>query len=617
MKGFLAITRREIAERRSILAAAAFAGLLPLAAPLVRGLRGANAAEARGWTALLLAVAFAVGFAVSLGASMLVPAIGSRRIGFDFGRPVSAAAIWGGRLVAAMFLAAASGLIVWTPAWLAGAKHIWGDLFTTPTPPRLWPLLALVGLVALFALVHAVTLVFRSRSAWIAVDAVLALITWFGASAALLRLPTFVASVPFLRVAVFFAVVALVALLAAGFASVARGRTDIRAAHRALSLVLWGVIAVAVLAANGYSSWVMAAGPSDLEGGLWVSAADRGPWLEVGGIARGATATFVYDSTNGHFARPISREWRWPVFSRGGTRAAWVQANARGGPLPIETWHLDDPQARPVSTRILVNGYPWLELSEDGSRLATLEQGLLSIHDLASNATVASARIPSTGSQSVRGCFSDNDHFRIYRSDEATIDILELDVRSRTLASVGRVSGPGLRLFLVNPDASRILAVDEPNRRIQLFDGRSGALLALIADTPTDGRRPGFLSDGRIFVTERSGAKRLLHVYGHDGGEQRTIALPPGQWVSPGGEAAPGKLVVGIGDDDSRYASWLADLDAGTVAKIADGLRPVRSLWTTPAAGSPATKLFYGRGQRSLVHLDPVTGERRVLLGKP
>ena len=100
MRGFLAIARREIGERKLLLAAAAFASLIPLGVPLVRGFSGANALEARSGTALFLCVAFAGGIAISLGATILVPSIANRRIGFDFARPVSALAIWSGAVAA-------------------------------------------------------------------------------------------------------------------------------------------------------------------------------------------------------------------------------------------------------------------------------------------------------------------------------------------------------------------------------------------------------------------------------------------------------------------------------------------------------------------------------------
>ncbi len=615
MKGFFAITRREIAERRLLFAAAAFTSLIPLIAPFVPGNGGASAVDVRGWTALLISFAFAAGISIGLGGTMCAPSIASRRIGFDFARPVSGIAIWGGRMAAAMLLAVATATIVWIPARLAGATLPWKDFLTEREVSLTWPLLALGALVVVFCLLHAVTLALRSRSALTGLDAVLAVAAWLGVSAALSRLPLFMAAVPFQRAAVGFAIAAGAALVAAGYASVAHGRTDIRAAHRALSLVLWTAIGAGVIGVNAYASWVMSAKPADLERDFWASPASAGTWIQVEGWARGARATFLYDTATERFARTPTIDWRGPVISANGSRAAWIQAN--GGPFPLWTWRLDDPKVEPARTRLLLDGYGSLmELSADGSRLATMEAGLLSIHDLASEKVLVSARLPTRERQSVRGLFIDNDRFRIFRTDEKTFDILELDAPSRTLRSIGRIEGlNGLRFFVADPTGGRIIAVDEPNRRTRLFDGRSGAFLATLGDAPADSRWPRFLSGSRIAVTERSDAGLRLRLYGPDGAALTTIPLPPGRSAVTGGEVAPGQLAVGIGDEGTHYKAWLVDFEAHSVRKVADELWPVRSLWTSPDIGSPATKLFYGPGQRSLVHFDPLTGKRRVLLG--
>jgi len=617
VRGFFAITRREIGERRLLFAAAALTSLIPLIAPFVPGNGAASAVDVRGWTALLISFAFAAGISIGLGGTMCPPSIASRRIGFDFAKPVSAFAIWGGRIAAALLLAVATATLVWIPARLSGATLPWKELLTQREVSLTWLLLALGALIVVFCVCHAATLALRSRSALTGLDALLAVAAWFGVSAALSRLPLFMAAVPFQRAAVGFAIAAGAALAAAGYASVARGRTDIGAAHRALSLVLWTAIGAGVVGVNGYASWVMSAKPGDLEQDLWASPASAGTWIQLEGRARGARATFLYDTAAERFARTPTVDWRGPVVSANGTRAAWIQGNADGGPFPLWTWRLDDPKAEPARTRLLVAGYPSLmELSADGSRLATMEAGLLLVRDLASERVLVSARFPTRERQGVRGLFIDNDRLRIFRTDETTFDIFELDAPSRTLRTIGSIGElNSLRFFVSDPTGGRIIVVDEPNRRTRLFDGGSGALLATLGDAPAQSRWPRFLSGGRIGVTEGSDAGLRLRLYGQDGAPLTTIPMPPGRQAVTGGEVAPGQLVVGIGDEGSHGTVWLVDLDAATIRKIADDLWPVRSLWTSPDIGSPATKLFYGPGQRSLVYFDPLTGKRRVVLG--
>ena len=85
-----------------------------------------------------------------------------------------------------------------------------------------------------------------------------------------------------------------------------------------------------------------------------------------------------------------------------------------------------------------------------------------------------------------------------------------------------------------------------------------------------------------------------------------------------GGEVASGQLCVAFGDPSLHYDLWLVGLDDGSLRKVADGLRPIVLRSTAPAVGSDATKLFFaGTGDHSLVRFDPLTGERRTLIGQP
>ena len=96
--------------------------------------------------------------------------------------------------------------------------------------------------------------------------------------------------------------------------------------------------------------------------------------------------------------------------------------------------------------------------------------------------------------------------------------------------------------------------------------------------------------------------------------------LPDGERVRLGGEIAPGKIVAGVGSwEDQRL--FVVDLDSGQMKQFAEHLAPVLQHQNyfepanfAPAPGSEATKLFYDADE-SLIRLDPLTGERRVLLG--
>lgn len=613
MRAFVAVVRREIRERRQILVAAAVASIIPIVLPALRRL----SADAQGWASLLIALVFALGIAASLGAASLVPRIASRRVAFDLSRPVSAAAIWTGSIAAAAILALAAAAIVWIPARLVGAPVVWSELVRDPSFSRIGVLLAAAAVPVLFAVVHGVSLMFRSRSARLALDAVLGAGCVLGVSAALSRLPEFFASGPRILCLLGVGVATAAAFLVAGYASVSHGRTDIRAAHRALSAVLWSVIVSAVVLSNAYATWVRAASPRTL-GELWAEPAPNGSWIQLSGRARGADARFLFDTANGRFIRAQTVDWRGPALSRDGRRAAWIEGQDDGGIFPIRTLRLDDPAARPVVTRLVLHTYPYLlVLSGDGSRLATWEDGVLAIHDVDAQRTIASAKVPSRERESLGGVFVGGDVFRVFRTADTSIDIIDFDTVARSLTARGRITtSVSLRYMVPNPSGTRLLTVEGPSRSARLYDAANGSLLASLADAAVDSRWPLFLPDDRIILSESVSKVRRLRVFGPGGTEERLIPLPEATLLSLGGEFERGRLCLGFGDAAYRYKSWVANLDDGSLRKIADDLRPLSLGRATPDIGSEATRLFYGPGQSTIVRLDPATGARRVILGE-
>jgi hypothetical protein len=616
MSGFLAIFRREFGGRRQILYAAGFGSLIPLLLPVFRRMAAGDIAEARGWSALIVSAGFAVGLAAALGASMLVPRIATRRIAFDFTRPVSGAVIWLGSLAAAAALALSTAAIVWIPASLAGARLNKADLFSDRWAWGLAALLVVAALPVIFSVLHAMALINRSRSVLLALDAGMWSLCIVGTSTAVSRLPNYFAHGPRTRCLLWLGTATAIALLAAGHASVTRGRIDVRAAHRALSITLWALIFAAVLVANGYAVWVMAASPEDLrsaKAGFDVMPAAKGPWVQVSASARGADARFVWDTTGGRFARTQTFDWRGPLISRDGARAAWVEGSDGRGPSTIRYWRLDDPTSRPVVTR-LPGTTDLFELSADGSRVAAWENGNLSVHDLDAQRTLASARLPVGANEKLSGVFVGRDVFRLRRSGDASIDLFELEVTHRTLTTVGRIEvSKALRFSFTDADGSRILT-ESGFHAVRLFDGTNGRPLASLGEEPAESRWPTFLPDGRIVVLEHIGKDRRLALFGHDGQPEGSIPLPPTRHVYFGGEVAAGQLVLGVADEGFRYSSYLVDLERKTLRTVADDLRPIFLGQPMPDLGSAATKLFYGPA-RSLVRFDPLTGDRRVILG--
>ncbi|HYX21412.1 MAG TPA: hypothetical protein VFA98_11265 [Thermoanaerobaculia bacterium] len=620
MRAFGAIVRREILERRAILYAAAAAALGPMVLPLIRSGSRHGAAELRASAAFLIGIAFALGFAIALGSSLLVPRISSRRVGFDFARPLSGSSLWFGSVAATSILALSAAAIVWLPAWVVGTPNVWSELVPDPEQRSLSAIGLLLVVPLLFSAVHGLTLILRSRSTLLVLDALLCGAVALGVAAATSRLPEFLAPGPRIGVILSLAGAAGVAFLVAGQASVSDGRTDIRAAHRAFSTVLWTILVAAAVLANLYSIWVMSAGPSTVvTNGFWFRPADVGPWVEISGHARGARAELLYDTATGRFERTRTVDWRGPALSGNGRRAAWIEGGDRGAPShPLRIRALDDPGARPVATRLLIEGYPsLLELSEDGSRLATWENGVLAVHDIASERTLVSASVPIGEREEIRGLFVSPDVFRAYRVGDRRIEILQLDAATRKLERLGSIEGLVGRYFVTDASGSRLLKV---GGGVRLYDGATGSLLATLAEGPHRFGWAAMLPDRRVVMTEE---RNGLRVFDENGREQATIALPPDcsgrlpvSKVTIGGEVALDRLVVGCTDDLSKRTLWLADFRDGSIRRVADGLSPFWAFGARPALGSDATKLFYGDDARSLVRFDPLTGERRVILGR-
>ena len=266
MTGFVAVARREIVEHRAVFLAALAAGFIPFAAPAVRGLSGADAAEVRGLAAMFVATAFAVGLALLLGSSVIARDLSARRLGFYFSRPLSSEAIWEGKLAGASILVLGAASLALLPA-----------LFVSPRLLAAWALLPM-GLLIL-PIAHALSVLFRSRSPRLALDFLLA-----GLAAGIVAIAARALTGEMVGQAVewgltVFGVIVWIGFLAAGIVSMAHGRVDIRAAHASLSTVLWTVALSGALLFAGLATWVLSAGPSDLRFPGIEMTSPRGAWI--------------------------------------------------------------------------------------------------------------------------------------------------------------------------------------------------------------------------------------------------------------------------------------------------------------------------------------------------
>jgi hypothetical protein len=617
--------------------AAAIAAAAPFAVPWLHGLHGVDSVDVRRGTALALSLVFLLGTTAFIGGTRLPRAIAERRIGFDLARPLSTAAIWGGTLCGTLVLAFGSALIAFVPAALAGdAKAPWSlageatawwalvDVTEIPVP---WPVLVFAAALLAFGLFSAAGVAIRARSPWIVFDLLAIPAAALAAMYGLIRLGW--AGVGFevsVRALVLVALLVVLALLLAGLAAVARGRTEIRAAHAAQSAVLWGTIAAGLLGLYGYGQWFLSAGPTDLTKIETVRAASRGPWALVAGRARGADASYLYDTAGGRYVRVLSG-LREPIFSGDGSVAVWVQWLWKSTRLRVVDLRESHPSPHTVVG--LAHGAWGLALDATGTRIAVIEEGGISVYALSTGRLLASARIEES---MTRAFFLGPDRLRIYTtapSDKSRLDILELDVSARRLTRTGSIAGlVGWPFLGTDATGRRLVCMEYEAKRTRLFDASTGALIAPLSDPETFSGGFRFLSDGRILLVQRRGRERVLEIRSPDGGRVGEIPFPggplqpgPQRATAIGGEPAAGQLVVATGVAGDRN-SYLVSLDRGEVRRLGEHLWPA-ARWLSffgppnsmPPPGEPGATLFQA-DDGSIVRLDPGTGQRSVILGR-
>jgi hypothetical protein len=601
---------------------ALIAGMGPVVVPIVRNAHNASAVEIRSLAASFGAVALAAGLSIAFGALTLSREISNRQIGFFFARPLSSLTIWGGKLTGVAALALAAALLETLPSLLLSGGHL-----PMPLGWSLWLFLPLSLL--LIPVSHALSVLIRSRSALIGADfLVLGLAALVAALAArpLVRAHAVIA----LRWGLIgVAVIVWLGFLAAGYRAVTRGRTDIRAAHRALSPVLWSAVLGGALLFSGYTAWLLAATPASLVD-VWGNFSPQGHYAVLSGELRGRfdyRPDFLVDLHGGRFLKIHATRI---AFSRVAEKMVWIDEQDR------ELYRLDlaGPAWTPVPTKIVLSSkWGTLALSPDGERVAIVEGRSISAYELSTGRLLAAGSLPDR--TYARLCFVGADRVLAYAGtfggprESAPVAIWEIDIPRRRVDRVGELDPLRRNAVLrVSPAGDRLLATDRSTHAVTFADARSGRPVVSFAPAPEIGRRNAqFLSDGGFVLAEVLGkSDGRLRLFDRDGRELRTIALPHTSFAVAADEVAPRRLVVLVRDRESSnwttQAVVLVNLETAEVREVARGLRPV-GLWMNWSGddpgrfsppGSDATKLFYAANASSLVYFDPTTGERREIL---
>ncbi|MDL1949368.1 hypothetical protein FBQ97_06065 [Acidobacteria bacterium ACD] len=649
MKGFVTVAVREVRERRNVLLAALAASILPLLAPFLPGLGRGNVAEARTIFALILSGTIGLGVALLCGGALFSSDLAERRFGFWFSRPLSAVAIWGGKVTGGLFLVLASAILALLPAAIAGgglstAGWAGGGLFTV---------LAILGISAVtFLLSNVVAVAIRARSPWLVIDLVLTPVLAASLWLATRRLLRFgVLPEPWLIVGAVF-VFLPAALLVASAAQVAVGRTDARRGHGAQSLVLWLTLLAGSLGYEGWSRWYVSPEPASLD---WVSGSASGSarWAVVEGSApgrRNLTSVFLADLEGGRTLRLPAASTALLRVASDGSRAVLVEWDGIPSQSGLALVSLDLGRGgSPARTETPLSHVPFPDtmfLSSDGSRVGLVTGSSLQVLEVASGKLLGSSRLPGAADWSWTGEFVRADLVRLWPRRPAwkaqtggtpAPPIVELDLASRRQTETGRYAEvPPERGFVVapSPDGTVLLARSLPlGPEVLVLDARTGAVTARLSARPGASRMDSaFLADGRVVTTERLADSLALSLRSAAGETLRTVEVPgEHKTLFLGSEVRPATFAVAVTEqaEGSAPTEWgkgrllLVDLASGEVTEGPAGYRPAFSAgwWFfrpgdgPVSPGAPVSRLL-SSGDRHLALLDARTLKAAPLFGR-
>ncbi len=643
MSKLLAVAAREMRERWLLFPAALAVGFFPLILPAF-GLTPDVMPVVGTVSAVLLAAAAGL----ITGASMLARDAANGRLGFLFSRPVSWAAVWGGKWLAALVLVAVSGLLAATPWMVAyplstvGGHH--GDSWLRAMLDGQGSAYFLAAALLVVGMSNFGATLFRSRSPWVGVDLFLLLAAFWATRRYVAPLWLYGVLMPLAGWQPALALAPLVVgLLAGSMAQVAVGRTDVRRSHGALSVGFWAVVGFTLVSAAGYWAWVRSASPA----GVTVEALSPGPagrWIHVEGFAPRSgyyPHGFLIDTATGRYAALSGPRWGRSgyrlglQFSADGRSAAVLSNDGRGASLGL--YDLTGPTPR-VTEVVLQSSPPptWrtaFALSPASASAFVVHESGASLFALPSGRRIATTTIgPGWRPALVRFLGEGEARTWLVPSTEVPQARGRAEMRVVDLGTDGRSRAATFTLAAALEPAWiwRGLVADASGRRLvtsdgglRLRDGGTGGLIATLAEG--DSRLPVlFLADGRIVAGGAAGGANnpnaKLLVFGPDGTKLREAPLELWPWgLSIGPEVAPGR--VAVSSFRSPYLSGdtlVVDLGDGRVVQRLSGLRPAMSFFVPPAVpaeAAPTTVHFFRDVEGRVIRIEFATGERKVVAG--
>jgi hypothetical protein len=416
--------------------------------------------------------------------------------------------------------------------------------------------------------------------------------------------------------------IALLLILAVGpVRQLSQGRTDVRRNHQALSRFVWPALLVVFLGAAAYVAWVVHPAPSDLTR-IGATQAPGGEWVMVGGNAKGRgeyQAAMLINTADGRIVRTPT-PWSGVAFSRDGKAAVWASLlkpsdgkwppTDNGWPeLTLQVAHLDgQPRIEPLGLRVSNT----FVISNDGARFASIENGTISVHDLAADRLLASVR--GLDGRWYDLIFVRPDLVRIWQHDEKGLTIWELDVTRKVLTRTGQTEEQGtVRSLSANGDGSRLLLHDSG----KVIDARTGAVLYEVAARTTRGGS-SMLADGTVLVTDVKTSR--LQIFHPDGSPGPAIALPgPISFAAAAAEIEGGKAVIVMERERGRgqFMTAIVDVKRGAIERSDDvrtwpaGRMVFSSARLTVLSASAPIAVINREGKFALWNTK--TGEKKVL----
>ncbi len=604
MRNALVIAAREFEEKRFVAYAAVSFAVLPFLIGMIPMVHGKSPGEAIVILAIILSSGFSVGLGVITGASFIGD-VSAGRMSFYFSRPVGSLSIWFGKLIAGIVLIVGCFGIIAAPVRFIGNSWIsvWDVTFTQLTT------IVLGVAVALFLIAHVIGTFARSRSPLIALDFVAAIVCGVVIWLLILPLALGLAADLIKWLLIALAIALTVAIVAGGAWQLERGRTDRRRGHRALSQFLWTFMAVALLLAAGFVWWVVSAKPADITDAA-VSHSPGTAFVTIAGKTanRGDyTTAWLMNIDDGRNIR-IDAQSAWGVhYMRDGRSALWRVLV--GNVAELRRYTVGD--AAPIDTGLTVWG-DFVFPSDDGGRIATVNQGILSIYDVATRRSLVSTRIPQT--KQARGLFVTPDLFRIYVQADASIRIFELDVRARALRETGAISSPKYDFLSLDPTATRMVVRPAQSSVVTLNDARTGTVIRTLL-TGSRASVSRCLRDGRIVIVDSTPEGTVLHLFAGDGSPVRDIPLGPSAPAWFAGD--DGTHVVLLTEMSGTRNLVSIDVNRGVVERRESNV----GQWTQtgffdlrPAIG-PLREVVYQDTQKHVMAWNPATGASRRLVG--